>query len=56
MPADEILNRKELAERLSVSERTIARWKKAGLIPTYGPARASRYRWRDVLAAIKKKD
>jgi hypothetical protein len=47
---DEYLSSAEVAQRLGVSPRTVARWRKAGLASLGGGARGVRLRWSDVLA------
>lgn len=51
---DEWLTFAELAERLRVSHRTLYRWKAAGLLVPYGARRVRRYRWSDVLSALRR--
>jgi hypothetical protein len=47
---EEYLSSAEVAQRLGVSPRTVARWRKAGLASLGGGARGVRLRWSDVLA------
>jgi excisionase family DNA binding protein len=56
---DMLLTSQELSERLNVSESTIRRWKKQGIIPYVQPAgdvrgALVRYEYEAVLRAMKK--
>ncbi|MAS94521.1 MAG: hypothetical protein CMO55_15085 [Verrucomicrobiales bacterium] len=50
----EVLNTKQLAKRLSVSERTIYNWRLSRLIPEFGDGGVVRFIYSDVLNALRK--
>ena len=50
----EMLTFNELAERLRVSQRTLFRWKRHGIVVPYGPRRLHRYKWDDILDTIRR--
>ena len=48
-----LLTPTQLAIKLAFSSRTIRRWTTAGLLPHLGPRRRPRYRWSEVVAALR---
>ena len=51
---EEIINRKELAERLDITEPTIIRWERKKKIPVIRIGSAVRYNWKAVIASLEK--
>jgi DNA-binding XRE family transcriptional regulator len=51
----EIINRNELCKRLDISEPTVIKWEKEGLIPSFSIGSSVRYNWHTVLEALQKK-
>lgn len=51
----EIINRNELCKRLDITEPTVIRWEKKGLIPSFSIGSSVRYNWHTVLASLEKK-
>lgn len=49
----EIIDRSELRRRLSVSNPTIIRWEKKGIIPTLRIGSAVRYNWPAVVSSLE---
>lgn len=52
---DEIIDRKELMKRLSLSESTVIRWEKNGRIPSMIIGGNIRYNWGKVLDVLESK-
>lgn len=50
---DEIINRKELMIRLGVTEPTVIRWVKKGVIPQIRIGSHVRYNWPKVVIALE---
>ena len=51
--SDRLLKKRELAERLGVSSRTVDDWQRRGRIAYLKIGRSCRYRWRDVIAKLE---
>ena len=47
------ITRKELIERLGISEPSVIRWEKKGLIPSIRIGTSIRYNWGSVLQALE---
>jgi excisionase family DNA binding protein len=50
--SNHLLCKKELAQRLRTSRRTIDNWQRLGRIPYLKIGKACRYRWADVLEKL----
>jgi excisionase family DNA binding protein len=50
--SDRLLKKRELAERLGVSSRTVDDWQRRGRIVYLKIGRSCRYRWRDVIERL----
>ena len=51
---EEIIDRKELAERLNITTPTIIRWERKKKIPVMRIGGAIRYNWKSVVKALDK--
>jgi len=51
--SDRLLRKRELAERLGVSSRTVDDWQRRGRIAYLKIGRSCRYRWNDVIAKLQ---
>jgi len=51
--SDRLLKKRELAERLGVSTRTVDDWQRRGRIAYLKIGKSCRYVWRDVLARLE---
>ena len=51
--SDRLLKKRELAERLGVSSRTVDDWQRRGRIAYLKIGKSCRYRWDDVLEKLK---
>lgn len=52
----EIIDRKELCKRLSITEPTAIRWDKKGKIPSFNIGSNVRYNWKTVLEKLESKN
>jgi excisionase family DNA binding protein len=51
-PQEPYITKKELADRLRKSARTVEKWQKQGVIPFYKLGRSVFYRWSEVQAHL----
>ena len=51
---EEIIDRKELAKRLNITEPTIIRWEKKKKIPAIRIGSSVRYNWKGVIKSLEK--
>lgn len=54
-PRLEIINRNELCKRLDITEPTVIRWEKKGVIPRFTIGSNVRYNWTTVVNSLEKK-
>ena len=52
---DEIIDTRELCKRLDVTEPTIIRWRKKGVVPFFTIGSSVRFNFEDVMDALKAK-
>jgi excisionase family DNA binding protein len=54
---EELLTRREISQRLKLSERTVARWMEAGEVPhhRYG-SKVIRFRWSEVMQCFAERE
>jgi excisionase family DNA binding protein len=50
---DEILDKRETAQRLKISTRTLDQWMREGKVPFLKIGKTVRFRWPDVLAHLQ---
>lgn len=55
IPATEIISRDELCKRLNITEPTVIRWEKRGLIPAFRIGSNVRYNWTKVVETLENK-
>jgi excisionase family DNA binding protein len=51
--SDRLLRKRELADRLGVSPRTLDEWQRRGRIAYLKIGKSCRYRWNDVIAKLQ---
>ena len=54
-PAAEIIGREELCKRLNITEPTVIRWEKKGVLPCFRIGSNVRYNWPKVIEALEGK-
>lgn len=54
-PLTEIIGREELCKRLNITEPTVIRWEKKGVLPCFRIGSLARYNWPKVIEALESK-
>lgn len=52
-PSDVMLNKKELAERLKMTVRTVENWQRRGILPFVKVSKVVLFHWPDVVEHLK---
>ena len=55
LPPIEIIGRKELCNRLAITEPTVIRWERKGKIPSFNIGSSVRYNWHHVISVLEAK-
>ena len=55
LPPIEIIGRKELCNRLAITEPTVIRWERKGKIPSFNIGSSVRYNWHHVISVLEGK-